>query len=133
MKKSFWKPSRITIVVVTAVTLLASYTPALHQFEDQLPYWTSRFIPESQQVQDLTVVNIDEASLQAYGPWPWTRDRLADVVERLAQFEPRIIGYMVPLAEPETTPELDEIRKELDALDKDLRGKASRWLNRAAR
>ncbi|MES2152646.1 MAG: adenylate/guanylate cyclase domain-containing protein [Pseudomonadota bacterium] len=31
----------------------------------------------------ILVIDIDEASMAAYGPWPWPRARIADLVERL--------------------------------------------------
>ncbi len=44
--------------------------------------------PESQSVM---VVAIDAAALAAIGPWPWPRDRIADLIHRLGADEPRAI------------------------------------------
>src|SRR5690606_1882698 len=40
----------------------------------------------------LTVVDIDDASLQRLGQWPWPRDLLADLVREIGRHEPRVLG-----------------------------------------
>jgi adenylate cyclase len=49
------------------------------------------------------VVDIDEASLQAYGQWPWPRTRLAELVTRLHEAGATAIAFDVLLAEPDRT------------------------------
>lgn len=49
------------------------------------------------------VVDIDEASLKAYGQWPWPRTRIAELVERLDQAGAAVIALDVLLAEPDRT------------------------------
>lgn len=49
------------------------------------------------------VVDIDEASLQAYGQWPWPRTRMAELVQRLHASGPVVIALDVLLAEPDRT------------------------------
>lgn len=49
--------------------------------------------------QRVLVVDIDEASLTALGPWPWPRKRLADLVESLLQANAR--GVALDLVLPE--------------------------------
>ena len=49
------------------------------------------------------VVDIDEASLKAYGQWPWPRIRIAELVERLHQAGAAAIALDVLLVEPDRT------------------------------
>ncbi len=49
------------------------------------------------------VVDIDEASLHAYGQWPWPRTRVAELVQRLHAAGASAIGLDVLLAEPDRT------------------------------
>ncbi len=51
---------------------------------------------------DIVVVDIDEASLGAVGRWPWPRERLAALVDELAQRQ-RVaaIGFDLVFAEPD--------------------------------
>ncbi len=46
------------------------------------------------------VVDIDEASLAAEGQWPWRRDRLAVLVERLREDGARVIALDLVFSEP---------------------------------
>jgi len=51
----------------------------------------------------ILVVDIDEASLAKFGPWPWPRARLADLVEiLLSRYEARGIGLDILLPESRT-------------------------------
>jgi adenylate cyclase len=70
----------------------------LAQF-DQFQRWH----PRTQAAPFVTVVDIDEASLRALGQWPWPRDRLAELVDRLAAGQPAAIGLDILLIEPDRT------------------------------
>lgn len=68
----------------------------LAQF-DQLQRWHPRpYTPVP-----VRVVDIDEASLRAYGQWPWPRTRVADLVERLHSAGASVIALDVLLSEPD--------------------------------
>ena len=41
---------------------------------------------------NIVVVAIDEASIARYGRWPWSRARIAELVEKVAAGKPRAIG-----------------------------------------
>ncbi len=49
----------------------------------------------------VTVVDIDEASLASLGQWPWPRDTLADLVNEIARYEPRVVGINIIFPEPD--------------------------------
>ena len=49
------------------------------------------------------VVDIDEASLTAYGQWPWPRSRVAELVERLHAGGAAVIAFDVLFVEPDAT------------------------------
>ena len=49
------------------------------------------------------VVDIDEASLAAFGQWPWPRTRIAAMVERLARLGAAAIAFDILFAEPDQT------------------------------
>lgn len=46
----------------------------------------------------IVVVDIDEASLDAVGPWPWPRARLTELLGRIANGVPRVVGVDIVLA-----------------------------------
>ncbi|MDD5333286.1 MAG: adenylate/guanylate cyclase domain-containing protein [Rhodoferax sp.] len=70
----------------------------LAQF-DQFQRWQPRpYTPAP-----VRVVDIDEASLKAYGQWPWPRTRIAQLVQRLHAAGATAIAFDVLLAEPDRT------------------------------
>jgi len=51
-----------------------------------------RYMPRERVADQVVVVTIDERALAAEGQWPWPRDRMADLVSRIAGARPRVIG-----------------------------------------
>ncbi|WP_159715557.1 CHASE2 domain-containing protein [Geminicoccus flavidas] len=49
----------------------------------------------------VTVVDIDRASLEAIGPWPWPRATMAKLVAAVAEAGPAAIGIDILFAEPD--------------------------------
>lgn len=86
----------------------------------------------------IVVADIDERSLAAEGHWPWPRDRLARLVERLFDdYGARVVGFDVVFAESERAPGLDTIETLLAApsvaTDADLRARLERARSELAR
>ena len=111
----------LTGLALTAlVTLISLFQPNfLHKADlfvyDQL--LASRAVPA--QSADPVLVAIDEASLAAYGQWPWPRYRLAMLVERLHAQGARVIALDFLMPEPDrTSPEVilrERLRDQVDA------------------
>lgn len=51
----------------------------------------------------VTVVDIDEKSLQALGQWPWPRDVVAELVGRIRAAGAKVVGFDVVFAEEDRT------------------------------
>lgn len=49
----------------------------------------------------VVVVAIDEKALARHGQWPWPRDRVADLVTRIAKGRPAVLGMDVFFPEPD--------------------------------
>lgn len=62
-----------------------------------------RLLPRERQSQPVTIVEIDEASLKEIGQWPWPRNRLADLIDTIAAYEPAAIGLDMYMPEPDQT------------------------------
>ncbi len=79
-------------------------------------------IPESQPV---TIVAIDEQSLAEVGQWPWPRNRMAELIDKINAMEPLAIGLDIYMPEPDQTSP-DKVAANLppgsQALAKGLRG-----------
>ena len=59
-------------------------------------------MPRERHSQPVTLVEIDERSLQSEGQWPWPRNRLAVLIDRIAAHKPLAIGLDLYM------PELDQ-------------------------
>ncbi|QTD57240.1 CHASE2 domain-containing protein [Parasphingorhabdus cellanae] len=49
---------------------------------------------------DVLIIAIDEDSLAAFGKWPWSRDRHAELLALLADADPKAIAFDLLLSEP---------------------------------
>lgn len=60
-----------------------------------------RILPDPQSTAPITIVDIDNESIEAFGQWPWPRDRIAELIGMLAQHEPAVIGIDIIFSEPD--------------------------------
>lgn len=97
-----------------AVALLASCVVAALTYWnnlsrlDNLVYDQLSGIDRAAPSSDILIVKIDEDSLAAFGKWPWSRQRHAELFDRLADAKPKAIGFDILLSEP-GDPEDDEV------------------------
>jgi len=54
--------------------------------------------------QQILIIDIDEKSLAAEGRWPWSRIKIADMVNKLADYGVAVVAFDVLFAEPERNP-----------------------------
>ncbi|MEO8386717.1 MAG: CHASE2 domain-containing protein, partial [Betaproteobacteria bacterium] len=60
-----------------------------------------RWFPYERVAAPVTIVTIDEKSLTALGQWPWPRVKMANLVNKLAAYQPAVIGFDALFAEPD--------------------------------
>jgi adenylate cyclase len=79
----------------------------------------------------VVIVDIDERSLAALGRWPWSRDRLAGLIERLFEKEEvGLVGLDMILAEPEVPAGLALIDEWATGLLRDDAAFQAQWARR---
>lgn len=84
------------------------------------------FRPRPQKLR-VVVIDIDEASLQRYGQWPWPRHLLARLISQLARQRPLVIGMDMIFPEPDRlSPERVLQRPDLEELLAPLRAGLAR-------
>ena len=89
-----------------AVALLASsMVAALSYWEsflrfDNLIYDQLSAIDRPAPQPDILIIEIDEDSLDAFGKWPWPRQRHVELFEQLAAGNPQATGFDILLSEP---------------------------------
>lgn len=88
--------------VVPIVLVYDIYRPGFYfPLEEQLNDWRSRQQVSQEAEKRVTIVDIDETSLEAIGPWPWSRARLAELVETLLlDYQARAVALDMVLPEP---------------------------------
>ena len=102
MKRSRSLAIIIGVVIVAAFTLLRWADPFIVRSVRELAFdQFQRISPRLAVDQPVRIVDIDEASLQAYGQWPWPRTRLAELVDRLHELNARAIVFDIIFAEPD--------------------------------
>jgi len=122
--------NRGVVIVAMLAAVAAGFTLPSGRLEALLPALAGRFMPAAESSGTVAVVAIDRATLDARGTWPWPRDRLAGVIERLQHFGPAAIGILLPLSGAETPAVTAELREELDTLPAKQRKQAATWLHR---
>ena len=112
-----WAPGRAVALGVVAIALTLRLLnfgiaegPRLRIFDLEERLWSR---PAA--LSPVLVVDIDEASLARYGQWPWPRSRVADLVRRIAQGDPRVLGIDIVFAERDRLSP-PEIARELPGL-----------------
>lgn len=87
-------PAFVGLVIVVLLTLLRIGDPFPVQVAREIGFDTyQRLHPRPDAELPVRVIDIDEASLGALGQWPWPRDRLATIADRLGELGAAAIGF----------------------------------------
>jgi serine/threonine-protein kinase len=113
-KLDFWKSDWFLGLVVSVVLLVLSSGEVLQGLErkayDMGVAATSR--PPSEKI---AVIAIDKASLDNIGRWPWPRNVMADMVEKLAAAKAKVVSTTIFFSEPQLDPGLAYINQMIAA------------------
>jgi adenylate cyclase len=89
------------------------------RFLTQLELWAydtrvRMFMPKTRDTR-IVILDIDEKSLNAEGRWPWSRNKMADLVRNLFEkYQVSVLGFDIVFAEPDTSsglPVFEEMAK----------------------
>lgn len=89
---------------------VASLRAPLHSLQNWQFDLYQKDSPRSSEVQPVTLITIDEKSLQHFGRWPWSRELIAGVLDKINQHNPAAIGIDIIFPEPQRNPLDDLIR-----------------------
>lgn len=95
------------LLCLVAAALFASFDPGtmLRNLREQGFDRMLAFAPRSDAESNVVVVDIGREALAELGPWPWPRTRLASLVNRIAEAEPRAVAIDILLAPRDGEPE----------------------------
>ncbi len=134
MRSAFLKSDRFIGLLVVLVVYLFSGSDFLRQFDNAAFDLGVKFSSSLLASPDVVVVAIDDTSLDDLGAWPWPRDILADVVKRISQARPAVIGLALPFDKKQSSPGLEYIQQLKTLFTQDGQAtsrSALRLLNRA--
>ena len=84
LKKPLWLYGVVSALSVLVMALVSTvWSPQLHQWEERLASRTWSLASPDATERRVVVVDIDEKSTQALGPWPWPRERVATLLSGL--------------------------------------------------
>jgi adenylate cyclase len=90
------------LCIVAALTILRASDPRpLKLIREATFDEYQRIAPRSFENLPVRVIDIDEASLRQFGQWPWPRDRIAELVNRLSGMGAAAIAFDILFAEPD--------------------------------
>lgn len=102
----FWKRPFTGRLLAVSVALLAFLlvrvlSPGtLSALDERVGEFSWRAFPLKTEESRLVIVDIDEASLAAYGPWPWPRERIAELSRKLSALGATLQIYDIVFPDP---------------------------------
>ncbi|HWD22160.1 MAG TPA: serine/threonine-protein kinase [Burkholderiales bacterium] len=118
VKTGFWKADwflgAIVVIVVLAFSRASDLIPSL----ERKAYDLGVVATSRQPLERIAVIAIDEASLENIGRWPWSREILANMTDKLAAAKAKVIGNTVLFSEPQIDPGYGYVTKLLDIASK---------------
>jgi serine phosphatase RsbU (regulator of sigma subunit)/CHASE2 domain-containing sensor protein len=84
------------LVIVRALDPAAVQSLRLRGFD-----FLEELAPRKYQPAPVAIVTIDDKSLKQYGQWPWSRARVAQLVDKIAAGKPSVLGVDIIFAEPD--------------------------------
>ena len=75
----------VLLAMLVVVLLQAALPGPMQAWNDRLTSRTWSWADSAAQERRVVVVDIDEKSVQALGPWPWPRERMAQLLQTLDQ------------------------------------------------
>jgi adenylate cyclase len=92
----------IGLSIVAALTALRASDPQVLKLARAATFDEyQRIAPRAFENLPVRVIDIDEASLRQFGQWPWPRDRMAVLVDRLSDMGAAAIAFDILFAEPD--------------------------------
>lgn len=105
MKRGIWRRDWFAGLIIVAIFLALANTAFIQGLE-RMAYDLGLRLSDRAPGDRVAVIAIDDDSLQNLGRWPWPRDRLASMIDKLAAGGARVIGNTILLSEPQIDPGL---------------------------
>ena len=95
----------LTVIIVGSSIILLN-----NKYPDHLKYINDKvlniFFTSRDNIvlnNNVTIIDIDDKSINQIGQWPWSRNTMAKLVNNLNSFEPSVIGFTIIFSEADRT------------------------------
>ena len=105
----------ITLVILAG--MLFEFYPM--QFLEYKTYDILASLKQRKDPNPIVIVGIDQKSIKNIGSWPWPRTYIADMVQRLSEYKPKVMGICLLYPSRDLNPGLNEIKDVRQAIRKD--------------
>ncbi len=112
-KKGFWRRDWLVGFIISIAFLFmagSSWIAGLERFA----YDAGLRASSHEAGKRIAVIAIDDESITNLGRWPWPRDILAEMINRLAEGGASVIGNTILLSEPQIDPGLKQLNEIID-------------------
>ncbi|MEN8130440.1 MAG: protein kinase [Pseudomonadota bacterium] len=127
MSISILTSHRFLVLVVAGLFMVGTYFHNFQIPEHQVYTLASKALPSGTVSSAVAVIAIDNVAIKGIGSWPWSRNRIAAIIDRLRRFGVRAIGITLPLTEPQTPPALVGLVDDSTKSGKKLSGTLKKW------
>ena len=104
--------SSLLIVALLVAHVLGGVTiPFVQQFENLLYDARIRLTAPGGQDEQIVIIALDEASMEVEGHWPWTRDKLARMMDQLYAYGVQVVGFDAVFPERDVNHDLNMLRE----------------------
>ena len=98
------KATGAAILALTALTLLRVESPSIvTELQERTFDAYQRIKPRAYADYPVRIADIDDASIAAFGQWPWSRTRLAALTNRLAELGAAVVTFDMLFSETDRT------------------------------
>jgi len=102
-KKTLMQTILFIFVIILSLTGYIKYQKVFKSFENKLNDAMFLFRGEKKADKNVVIIDIDEKSLKELGQWPWSRNKVAKILQNLTDYGIAIIGLDVVFAEHDSS------------------------------
>ena len=96
--------------ILTVIVVVSSIIVLNNKYPDHLKYINDKvlniFFTSRDNIilnNNVTIIDIDDKSINEIGQWPWSRNTMSKLVTKLNSFEPSVIGFTIIFSESDRT------------------------------
>jgi len=112
VKLLFLNKYKLLILFFAGLFIAGSYFEPFQEIENWGYGIVSHESKNHSNKKPVTVVAIDSASLEKYGQWPWSRNQLVSIIDKVQSYRPKTISLLVDLSTAQTPRILTELSEE---------------------